>query len=935
MSAQFIPKAFASAARVLTLQGEVLDQEGIPPLEVIRLEGDEAINSLFEYQLQVQTAERAAGLAPWRLEPAQLLGREITVVIEPEAIDLGDAAVRGASGFAPLPARQITGLVTEVELLDADHRHQRCQLTLRPWLHLTTLASNHRIFQDMRAPEVIDAVLADYPYPVVRRLAAHYPLRDICMQRHESDFAFISRLLQEWGINYHFEHAQGAQRLVLSDHNSAFVAFPALGLEASRRDDSRHGIAIHPPGHRLGQEYIHAFSPQLRLTSTAWEARDYAYTQPRALMRARAGEVAPPAGDSLEQAPQSRQHASPADQPRQLLEQYHWRGASAVALGSAGSSSAGSPGGADWSQPDAGRERTAQASAQHSAVKNGQPGDRPDSQPEDNRLDESQPDFLARLRLEAIVQHRHRSRGAGHIRSIVPGCRFELSGHTQTSANTAHLVLAAHLLIEAPGQESQSATTGGRWQVHTRLDSQPAAIALRPDCTQARPVIAGVETALVTGPPGSDIHTDRLGRIKVKFPWDRLGREDHSSSCWVRVASTWAGNQLGAMHLPRIGQEVLVQFEGGDPDLPLVTGRVYNALNLPPWRLPGQQALSGFRSRELGGAEGAEYPASAGAGSAAGNLVGNAGGKGNAAPGRSNHLLLDDSAGQIQAQLKSDHQHSALSLGHISRIESNSGRQDARGQGLELRTDGHGALRAAMGLVLTSYERQAAAGSIKDVQEAVRALKDALERHDSHASAAGQHNVQDSSDQPEVANAIRTQNKDIAGSGKALGELQRPHILIASTAGIQSTANEDTHQASGGHHAITTGGHTSVSAGSSFLVSATQAVRLFARKAGMRLFAAQGDIEVQAQGGSIELRAKDTIRLKAGTIDFSASEWVLVNGAGSYVRLNGTGIEQGTKGSWTAHAANHGQTGPKNLPIDPLNFPVSRPDSPAHGAFSV
>lgn len=932
MSAQFIPKAFAPAARVLTLQGEVFHQDGMPPLEVVRLEGDEAINNLFEYQLQVQTAERAAGLAPWRLEPAQLLGREITIVIEPETIEVGDALVSSASGFTPLPARQITGLVTEVELLDADHRHQRCQLTLRPWLHLATLASNHRIFQDMRAPEVIDAVLADYPYPVVRRLAAHYPLRDICMQRHESDFAFISRLLEEWGINYHFEHAAGAQRLVLSDHNSAFVAFPALGLVRSRGDDICHSIAIHPPGHRLGQEYIHAFSPQLRLTSMAWEARDYAYTQPRAQMRARAGEVAPPVGDSVGQEPQSRQTSNLSDQPRQLLEQYHWRGASAGVLGSAGS--AGSAGGADWSQPDAGRERTAQVSAQHSAVKNGQPGDRPDSQPEDNRLDESQSDFLARLRLEAIAQHRHRSRGAGHIRSVVPGCRFELSGHTQTSANTAHLVLAAHLLIDAPGQESQSSTTGGRWQVHTRLDSQPAEIVLRPDCTQARPVIAGVETALVTGPPGSDIHTDHLGRVKVKFPWDRLGREDHSSSCWVRVASSWAGNQFGAMHLPRIGQEVLVQFEGGDPDLPLVTGRVYNALNLPPWRLPGQQALSGFRSRELGGAGGADDSLS---GDAHG-IVSNPGGQGNAAPGRSNHLLLDDSAGQIQAQLKSDHQHSTLSLGHISRIENNAGRQDARGQGFELRTDGHGALRAAMGLVLTSYERQAAAGGIKDVEEAVRALQDALEHHDSHAAAASQHNVQDNGDQQAVAQAIKVQNTDIAGNGQALGELQRPHILIASTAGIQSTAKEDTHQASGGHHAITTGGHTSISAGSSFLASATQAVRLFARKAGMRLFAAQGDIEVEAQGDSIELRAKDTIRLKAGTIDFSASEWVLVNGAGSYVRLNGTGIEQGTKGSWTAHAASHGQTGRKAIPVDPLNLPTSQPSAGGGGVgggFSV
>jgi type VI secretion system secreted protein VgrG len=97
----------------------------------------------------------------------------------------------------------------------------------------------------------------------------------------------------------------------------------------------------------------------------------------------------------------------------------------------------------------------------------------------------------------------------------------------------------------------------------------------------------------------SNIYTDSLGRIKLQFPWDRYDQKNQNSSCWVRVSGEFAGNQLGSMHIPRIGQEVVVSFLGGDPDMPLVTGRGFNAVNMPHWSLPEQQALSGFRSREL------------------------------------------------------------------------------------------------------------------------------------------------------------------------------------------------------------------------------------------------------------------------------------------------------------------------------------------------
>ncbi|WP_369802485.1 DUF2345 domain-containing protein [Limnohabitans sp. DM1] len=426
---------------------------------------------------------------------------------------------------------------------------------------------------------------------------------------------------------------------------------------------------------------------------------------------------------------------------------------------------------------------------------------------------------------------------------------------------------------------------------------------------QPKPHTHGPETALVCGPDvdtaQSDIYTDPLGRIKVQFPWDRYGTKNHNSSCWVRVSAAWAGNQLGAMHVPRIGQEVIVDFLGGDPDQPICTGRVYNQMNTPPWALPAQQALSGFRSREL-------KP-----------------GGGNSAAGRSNHLVLDDTEQKIQAQIKSDHQHSQLSLGHITRIEDNQGRKDHRGEGFELRTDGHGAVRAKDGLLISTEARPNASGHITDLSETAARLAQGQSQHDSLGDLALQHQAQEVSDQGDVAQAIADQNKAIAGDGKSTGtstntgegqakfpELQEPHLILASPAGIESTTPQSTHQHSGQHHAITSGGHTSVSAGKSWLVSAEQALRMFAYKAGIKIVSAVANVDMQALDKSIRFLARVKITQTANRITFTAKEEIVINGGGSFTVLNSAGIEDGTSGSWVTHAGSFSLPGGKRLPFN-------------------
>nr|WP_229482134.1 type VI secretion system Vgr family protein [Massilia sp. JS1662] len=400
----------------------------------------------------------------------------------------------------------------------------------------------------------------------------------------------------------------------------------------------------------------------------------------------------------------------------------------------------------------------------------------------------------------------------------------------------------------------------------------------------------GIQTAIVVGPDGSEIHTDGYGRVKVQFHWDRLGNYDENSSPWLRVMSPGAGSEFGNIRLPRVGEEVAVVYLDGNIDHPVLLGALYNQTHLPPWQLPEQQTLSGLRSREL---------------------------QSDVGSGRGNHLVLDDTPGEIQAQLKSDHQCSQLSLGHITRIEDTSGRKDPRGDGWELRTDGHGVARAAQGILITTEGRQAAHGPVKDMGETSRRLAAAYEQHQQLADIAQKNGAQEAGDnQGAVASVLQAQNDAIEGSaskGNQFPELAEPHLVLASAAGIATTTAGDTHIASDRHTAITTRKSLSLAAGTTFFASVRQTFRLFVQKAGMKMVAAAGDIDVQALSDSIKLLAKLDISHTANRITISAKEEVVINGGGSYAKFTAGGIEHGTNGTFVAHAAHHSLVDAKNI----------------------
>jgi type VI secretion system secreted protein VgrG len=382
-----------------------------------------------------------------------------------------------------------------------------------------------------------------------------------------------------------------------------------------------------------------------------------------------------------------------------------------------------------------------------------------------------------------------------------------------------------------------------QWRPGRHYNSQP--------CTYP-----GIQTAIVVGPAGAEIHTDGYGRVKVQFHWDRLGNYDENSSPWLRVMSPGAGSEFGKIRLPRVGEEVAVLYLDANIDHPVILGALYNATHMPPWQLPEQHALTGLRSRELQSGDGS---------------------------GRGNHLVLDDTAGKIQAQLKSDHQCSHLSLGHITRVEDTAGRKDPRGEGWELTTNAWGVARANQGMLITTEARPNAASHIKDMGETIQRLSAAADVQEQLTGMAQHYGAQEKQE-PQQADAVedlKLQNQGIRGGGKGkFPELAEPHLVIASPAGIELSSAQSTHIASSRHTAITSGKSLSIASVDGLFASVGKTFRLFVHKAGMKLIAAGGKVTVQAQEDDVEIIANKVLEL------LSETDWVDIRGKKG-VRLHG------------------------------------------------
>jgi type VI secretion system secreted protein VgrG len=422
-----------------------------------------------------------------------------------------------------------------------------------------------------------------------------------------------------------------------------------------------------------------------------------------------------------------------------------------------------------------------------------------------------------------------------------------------------------------------------------------------------------LQTALVVGPEGEEVHCDALGRVKIRFPG--MGAADHAhahgagasdgpaDSAWVRVATNWAGNGAGAQQhagtlgLPRVGTEVLVAFLGGDPDRPIITGQVYNQDAIPPTfsgvgSLPGNRYVSGTRTREIQGRRG-------------------------------NQLRFDDTHGQISAQLASDHAASELNLGWITRPRAD-GKAEPRGEGAELRSDQAVAIRGGHGVLLTTEASPSAEGSQLG-RAGLVGLADLLQAVVGEVGRLAEHHAGDESTGrlADLADKLRHwhEGSNVAPDAKGGGA---PIVAVTAEAGIMLASPESVVLGSEKKATVASAGDAEVTAGRNIFVRAARGLSMFAHELGMKLVAGRGNVSVQAHQGNVEIKASGRISIiSAEGIDFQAPE-VKVVAKGAQTDWGNDSVMHQCAGKHVVKAAQSVRVGPGGGTPAALNLPSTK-----------
>ncbi|WP_224363354.1 type VI secretion system Vgr family protein [Hyalangium versicolor] len=458
-------------------------------LAVVEFEAREGLSSPYRVDL-IFTAEQDI-----HVDAAELLGQPAALVVHQ-----GD------------DIRYLHGVLCELSRWNqgGGPQRNRYRAVLEPRFHQLRHTRRSRIFQQKTIPEIIQELLDAGKVKHSVELQGSYSPRNYCVQYRESDFDFISRLMEEVGIFYFFRHEQGEHEMVLGDSPQAHT--PILGDPLLPFRD--------PAGMAADEECVYEMTGKREVVPGAVALRDFDFVRP-----------------SLDMSVDDQ--ASDGDT---ALEVYDYPG--------------------KYEDPGPGRD-------------------------------------VAKIRLEELRATGQLAWGQCQSRRMMPGYKFELTNHAEPELNREFLLLSVHhegFQPEVLLFEQQQGGNSDRKPYRSTFHCMPSDVPYRPARRTPRPVIPGPQTAIVVGPSGEEIHTDEHGRVKVQFHWDREAPGDDKSSCWIRVSQAWAGPGWGALYLPRIGQEVVVDFLEGDPDRPLITGRVYNGHNPPPADLPAKRTQSTLRS---------------------------------------------------------------------------------------------------------------------------------------------------------------------------------------------------------------------------------------------------------------------------------------------------------------------------------------------------
>jgi len=431
-----------------------------------------------------------------RIDPVKLLREAVTI-----RCDGSDNTTRYFHGIVRQASTQDRGLTFDV-----------VDIEIVPRLWTLSLTTDSRIFQHKTVPQIVKKILRKYTgLPFRLQLAGKYPEREYCVQYQETDLNFISRLLEEEGIYYYFEHTEDQHVLVIADQSIASPSCP-LQPNASYLPDA---------GDRKDRS-IYSIGRINRAVTQSIALADFDFHQPKKDLHVKSG-------------------------AKKINEKFSYQ-----------------PGG----------------------YKNSADGER-----------------IAQIRMEEELCAAIEIEGAGNCVGFSPGFHFDLQHHDREDWNQAYFITAvehrAQTIYYTRGDILM--VKDGSQQYQNRYQLLPRDVPFRPSRTTRKPVMQGTQTAIVTGRQNTEVDPDEYARVKVKFHWDRHGERNETSSCWIRVSQPWAGGNWGAMSIPRVGQEMIVDFLEGDPDQPIITGRVYNGDQMPPYALPAGASRMGMKSQTLYG----------------------------------------------------------------------------------------------------------------------------------------------------------------------------------------------------------------------------------------------------------------------------------------------------------------------------------------------
>ena len=506
-------------------------------LTVLSIQGREAMSRLYRFDVTFAA----------EVDPAALRREILGKPAELSLLSPGEGTYRRIRGIAA----SLADLGTRDE---RGRSHHTLRLVPRAWLLRRRRTS--RIFQDMSVVDVVNKVLGEHGVARRWKTVRSYPKRAYCVQYQETDLDFVTRVLAEDGLFFFFEeHARagGAERapweqqaevMILGDGTGAYMPVPsAAESPAGPPGGPARRLPIVPYRAMAGglgaDEHVWAFGRESAVKTAAVRHHDYDFERPMLDLSVSTLLPVPGAAGSPGAAMASLDLGELPEAPERL-EDYDHHG--------------------DHSNVDDARDRA------------------------DVRLQQ--------LRRRAAV-----AKGEGDCRRLAPGRTFRLEGHLEPQIDGDHVITRAIHEGRSPGHAGQA--TSAEQAYRCRFECAPAKVPFRP-APARRKLVRAVESAVVVGPDDQSIYTDEYGRIKVQFHWDRDGKRDERSSCWLRLAQPWAGAGYGFQFIPRVGTEVLVSFLGGDPDRPVVVGSLYNRVHMPPFPLPFAKTRSGIRTSSTG-----------------------------------------------------------------------------------------------------------------------------------------------------------------------------------------------------------------------------------------------------------------------------------------------------------------------------------------------